>query len=496
MPGWRKEAGGFDVVSIRGWVLGVVLASSGAMAVPRMALVAIGDCRDPDLLRYAGDFEQRLSDRVGPQLLAEDQFQARVGPPPSHTLDEARRQVSTAENLFYNDRVADSLALLDQTVAELERLPPGPERWKIFADAQLIRGMTLSAQRRREASDDAFRSVLRVDGRHVMSPDAFSPAFRQRFERLRAELARARKLRLSVQSQPAGATVYVDGFALGHTPATIELVPGTYQVLIGRPEAFSFPHVVQLREDTSMRVDLAFEQTIPPSRAACLQQPRDGRETPLGNALKLALLLEVDQLVVLRLDRPTAGPSWLSAAVLNAQTAQRTREGGIQLGTTRSGGDDLGELARFVVTGETGERVVAVNPSPSQASVLALPPPAAVTQVQAAPTKTWRTPTGIALTATGAVALGLGIVFQLRANDSASKFNQAYAGGSAPLPGQVGTVDGYRSDAQTQQTLAYVGYGIGAVALGTGLWLWLTDGKGGNTTVVAGPNSVAIAGRF
>ena len=321
-----------------------------------------------------------------------------MGPPPTHTLDEVRRQVSTAENLFYNDRVADSLALLDQTLAELERLPPGPDRAKTFGDAQLIRGMTLSAQRRRDASDDAFRAVLRVDPRHVMSPDAFSPTFRQRFDKLRAELARARKVRLSVQSQPAGATVYVDGFALGHTPASLDLVPGTYQVLVGRPEAYSFPHLVQLREDTALRVDLAFEQTIPPSRAPCLQQPRDGHETPLGNALKLALLLEVDQLVILRLDRPSAGPSWLSAAVLNAQTAQRTREGGIQLGSGKSGGDDLGELARFVVTGETGERVVAMNPSTGQASVLALPPPAAVTQTRTSSTRTWRTPTGIALT--------------------------------------------------------------------------------------------------
>ena len=94
------------------------------------------------------------------------------------------------------------------------------------------------------------------------------------------------------------------------------------------------------------------------------------------------------------------------------------------------------------------------------------------------------------------MALGLGVVFQLKANDSASKFNQAYAGGNAPLPSQVGTVDGYRSDAHTQQTLAYVGYAVGAVALGTGLWLWITDGKAPSTTVIAGPGSVAVAGRF
>ncbi len=459
-----------------------------------MALVAVGECKDPDLLRYARDFEEQLSDRVGSALVSTQQFQAKVGPPPTHTLDEARRQVSTAENLFYNDRVADSLALLDQTLLELERLPPGPDRWKVFADAELIRGMALSALRRRDASDDAFRGVLRVNPKQVMSADAFSPSFRARFDKLRTELARARKLRLSVQSQPAGATVFVDGLPLGHTPATLELVPGTYQVLVGRGEAMSFPHSVQLREDTSLRVDLAFEQTIPPSRAPCLQQPRDGKETPLGNALKLALLLEVDQLVVLRLDRPAAGPSWLSAAVLSAQTAQRTREGGIQLAPTRSTSDDLEELARFVVTGETGTRVVAVTPS-AQVSTVALPAPVGLGLTQA-PARTWRTPTGIALTATGAVALGLGVLFQVQANASAGKFNQAYAGGTAPTPEQVGTVAGYRSDAQTQQTLAYVGYGVGAAALATGLWLWLSDGKAPTTTVVAGPASVAVLGSF
>jgi hypothetical protein len=148
-----------------------------------------------------------------------------------------------------------------------------------------------------------------------------------------------------------------------------------------------------------------------------------------------------------------------------------------------------------VVTGEPSDRVVVVNPS-AGASVLALPPPAAITQRQTAPVRTWRTPTGIALTATGAVAVGLGVLFQVQANDSAAKFNQAYSGGTAPAPSQVGTVSGYRSDAQTKQTLAYVGYGVGAAAITAGLWLWLSDGKAGNTTVIAGPGSVAVIGQF
>jgi PEGA domain len=486
------------VVVVRGFVVAWMLAAPVATAAPRMALVALGDCRAPDLLQYARLFEERLSARVGPQLLDEAQFHARVGLPPTHTLDEVRRQVTTAENLFYNDRVNDALGVLDQALIELERLPPGNERWKTYADAQLIRGMALSAVRRRDASDDAFRSVLRLDPKHVMSPDAFSPLFRQRFEKLRAELARSRKARLNVQSQPSGGGVFLDGIPLGHTPITLELPPGNYQVIVGRTDAFSFSHPVSLRTDSVLRVDVGFEQSIPGSRVACLQQPREGRDLPLGNALKLGMLLEVEQMVVLRLDRPPAGPSWLAAAVLNTQTAQRTREGGIQLGGQTRTSEDLPELARFVVTGETGKRVVVVDRSAAPTSVLSPPPPAPAPAVHAEvrPLRTWRTPAGISLVGVGVASVGLGVLFQITANDSASKFNQSYANGSAPLPSQVATVDQYRSDAHTQQTLAYVGYGVGAAAIGTGLWLWLTDGKVPETAVVPGPHSLTVAGKF
>ena len=227
--------------------------------------------------------------------------------------------------------------------------------------------MALYASRRREASDDAFRAVLRVDPRHVMSADAFSPLFRQRFEKLRKELARARKVPAR-RCRPPPRARRLAGRVPTRThrrsrPSSRGQLPAPRR----QARSLLLPAPLTLREDTLIRVDLAFEQTVPPSRAPCLQQPTGGKDTPLGNALKLGLLLEVETLVVLRLDRPPAGPSWLSAAVLNTQTAQRTREGGIQLPTQPSGSDDLGELARFVVTGESSERVVVMDRSPGPA---------------------------------------------------------------------------------------------------------------------------------
>jgi hypothetical protein len=70
---------------------------------------------------------------------------------------------------------------------------------------------------------------------------------------------------------------------------------------------------------------------VPPSRVACLQQPTGGKDTPLGNALKLGLLLEVDTLVVLRLDRPRQDRAG-SRPRSSTPRPRSAREGGIQLG--------------------------------------------------------------------------------------------------------------------------------------------------------------------
>src|SRR5262249_9600244 len=155
-----------------------------------------------------------------------------------------------------------ALGLLDQTLGELERLPPGAERWNAFSDAELIRGMALYAVRKRDASDDAFRAVLRVDSRHLMSAEGFSPFFRQRFEKLRRELARRRNSGLPVTSPPPRASGGGDVFLVGPPPPPPELPAGSSQPPAGKPDAFSSPRRISLRGDTAVRIDLGFEQSV------------------------------------------------------------------------------------------------------------------------------------------------------------------------------------------------------------------------------------------
>ncbi|HMK71804.1 MAG TPA: PEGA domain-containing protein, partial [Myxococcaceae bacterium] len=218
---------------MKGMVFALLVAPA-ALAAPRTAVIAVGNCTDADLLRDTRLMAELVRARIGPQALTGEEFARRVGEPPSMSLEEVQRTLARAEALFYADRPQEALALVDSIDNALTRLEPGAERWNTHATAALLRAMTLSALKRRDASDDAFRSVLRLEPNYRMSSASYSPALRGRFERLRQEQVRAPTVRLNVASLPSGATVFLDGLAVGKTPFTRELSPGLYQLLLGK----------------------------------------------------------------------------------------------------------------------------------------------------------------------------------------------------------------------------------------------------------------------
>lgn len=475
-----------------------LLVAPAVLATPRTAVIAVGNCSDGDLLRDARLMAELVRERIGPQALTVDEFARRVGEPPTMSLDEVRRTLARAEALFYADRPQEALVLLDRVDAALARLPPGSERITSQATALLLRGMTLSALKRRDASDDAFRSVLRLQPTYRMSAASYSPAFRARFERLRQEQARAPTVRLSVASVPAGATVFLDGLAVGQTPLVRELSPGLYQLLVGKDGGFSFPRTLALREDLTLTVDLAFERSVPPTRELCLQaSPEPGGALPIGHALKLGMLLELEQLVLVHLDRDRMATDALVATVVDIPTAQRTREGWLRVAQGGSVPDGIAELATFAVTGEASDRVTIDAPRPAAPAATA--PPPAVTAQPESPGRTWRTPTGIALAAGGAVAVSLGVLFLVQGNDAAAQFNAGWPPGGAPRPAQAADLKALGDQATNQQTLGMALLGVGVGFAAAGVTLWVTDAPGkpaASATLVVTPSSVAVAGRL
>ncbi|MBU8899318.1 hypothetical protein KRR26_27240 [Corallococcus sp. M34] len=148
--------------------------------------------------------------------------------------------------------------------------------------------------------------------------------------------------------------------------------------------------------------------------------------------------------------------------------------------------------------------VVAPPPPPVVAAPSLVVPPQPVVPVtpeRAAPTHTWKTPTGIVGVSAGALAIAAGVLFSTQAKSSRDDIDAAYRDNPAgPTQEEVrGSLSNHYDDLKRQRTLALASGGVGLVLAGVGAYLWLSDGppeRAGSTRVIAGPTSVGVLVRL
>lgn len=478
-----------------------LLVAGASQGEPRMAIFASGDCRDPDLLADTRALSAELKTQRKGYVLEEDELREKLAPQARGSAEDLARQVDAAQMQFWHAKYQKAEASVSAALQEIRRLPVGPERWKLTATAEVLYGLTLRALSRSDQSVEAFRRVLRLAPKHWLDPDFYSPSTRARFRKVRKDMAKLKRVHLEVTSVPSGADVFLDGLSVGKTPYRSEVFPGSYEVVVQKDQATSLPHLEQITADTRLQIDLQFEGAIRLERTPCFSS-RDDEKLRLAAALKLATLLGVEDIVVLRLERPKAGPSWLAATVLNAQSAQKLREGGLKVRSSTQGTEGLAELATFILTGQVGKTVLPVESSPRHQP--GAPATAATAQagkagpraergekrpsprVALAPSlaamtdstpRTWKTPAGLGTAGAGVLALGAGVLFQLQSAASWTRFNGFYEGGLAPTPDQLPSAVQLRDQASAQQALSIVGYVVGATCLAGGATLYLLDGR-------------------
>ncbi|MFY0582999.1 PEGA domain-containing protein [Cystobacter fuscus] len=284
----------------------VVLALAlGGMtqAAPRRAVLASGDCKDAALSSQTKALHDTLSARAGEDVLTPADFAERLFPPPSGSLADIQRQFEAARGQFYEARHTRAVQSLGEVLEQVVRLPVGETRWKLFVDTWLLQGMTLRALGRMKESDEAFLNVLRLDAQYQLDPDYYTPSTRQAFDKLRRELARARKVRLSVKSSAPSSEVFLDGRSVGQTPLALEVPPGTYSLTLKKGEAVSFPRQLSVQgEETPVHVDLTYEGAVSATPFPCLATPEEGGEQGLSYAVRLGGTLGVEEVIVVRLE--------------------------------------------------------------------------------------------------------------------------------------------------------------------------------------------------
>lgn len=65
---------------------------------------------------------------------------------------------------------------------------------------------------------------------------------------------------LSIQSQPPGATIEIDGRSLGETPGEIELLPGTYRITVAKAGFSSWSDLVAVRAGSSPKITVGLSR--------------------------------------------------------------------------------------------------------------------------------------------------------------------------------------------------------------------------------------------
>lgn len=125
-------------------------------------------------------------------------------------------------------------------------------------------------------------------------------------------------------------------------------------------------------------------------------------------------------------------------------------------------------------------------------------PPEAIPSVRAsaaAPTA-WRKPVAYTSAGLGVVALGLAGFFAISGENAMVKSNAFYGNNTFPDITQLDQIAQLRQDAQNKRTLAGVSAAVGAVLVGTGAYLWLTDRPAspspGTAALSVGPGGVGV----
>lgn len=399
------------------WTPLCLLVSSLAWAAPRTVTIGAGDCKNAELTTAVQVFSSAVAAQVPAEVLSSEAVLERFRPVPADTVDELDRQLQTAQTQFYSGAYDKALETLRQSVGGIDRLSPRAEPWKLLSRALMLEALVDKALNKKNEANDAQKRVLRIEPLFRLDTDYYTPATITAFDALRKEVQKAKKLKLTITSQPSGAEVFVDGALAGKTPFGSEFPPGDYRLSLANGDSLSFAREVKLARDEALQIDLAFEGSLNPQAPLCMSA---AAPVTVDAALKLAALAGADNAVVLRIESRNNEPGWVTATLLEVNKGARVREGGVRFTGARRN-EVLAELALFVLTGKAGASVVATLGATAPPLAPAVPPEApkpepVVTAVAAAP------PTvdaargmgprlaSLVLMGAGAIALGSGLV--------------------------------------------------------------------------------------
>jgi hypothetical protein len=381
-----------------GWPTGVPLgllflawicvcpAASGSEAEqvsgPVAVIALIPPEGDGDLLKLTAQVQQVLTRTQGLEVLAIERLTRALSS--GSRSGRANADLERLEGIFkqgylqsYSFEYGKALSSLHQVVQGLDRLPHSEARWRLWVKTKTFQGIALAGLKKEEAAVKAFAAVLRTRPDLELSRREYAPKTIRLWEKARARLVGLPKGKLAVQSQPAGADVFVDGVQVGRTPFIGQFAEGYYLVYLVHADTGGASRWVALGDAPArVRMQLGFEGCLvldgehPAVRLGKGETRLAARWWPwLGVRLGIRMLVVVGR-------RSVEGRSRLVASLVDLERGRALREGWLdsEAGQVDQLSSIAADFARFLVTGRAGERL-RVSDLPNVAERNLGPPP-------------------------------------------------------------------------------------------------------------------------
>jgi hypothetical protein len=343
---------------IRAGLVALALAAAvPAAALEKLGVVAVADPPagpDADLAELAHQVRAACRDRVGGVEDVPTMRARLLGQTSNATLSELDRAYGGALAVYQNGEFDSALRTLHAIVDDLESLPESADGYAQWTRAQLRLAHAALTIAREVEAEDAFYEVARTDVTIAADPDQYSPTFRRRFDAVRAKVRAMPARRLTITSEGEEGTVFVNGRAMGTTPLSLWLAPGTYRIG-GASEDLRVPsfRVDLRREDRSVVLDFALAAALRVNAGPGLALPLPRRSDGIVRA---GAWLGVDR--VIAVSRVYEGEAaFLLGSIYDVRRGALQREGSVRMVGGGVPAANLGALAAFLLTGQSSRDV-------------------------------------------------------------------------------------------------------------------------------------------
>ena len=342
----------------RALVLALALLAAGeAAAVEKLGVVAVADPPsgpDADLAELAHQIRAACRDRIGGVEDVPTMRARLLGQTSNATLSELDRAYGGALAVYQNGEFESALRTLHAIVDDLENLPESDDSYSQWVRAQLrLAHVALTIARDAEA-ETAFYALAKTEIGITPDPEQYSPSYRRRFDGIKGKVRALPARRLTVTSQGAPGTVFVNGRPMGTTPLALWLPAGTYRIggQAGDLRVPSF--AVDLRsEDRGAVLDFALAESLRVNAGPGLALPQARRGDGIVRA---GAWLVVDKVIaVTRVHEGEA--AFLLGSMYDVRRGALLREGSVRMVAGSVPAANLGALAAFLLTGQSSRDV-------------------------------------------------------------------------------------------------------------------------------------------